>query len=261
MHHRAKLLAGVCGLLLSSAALQPAVAAAPMGFAGNFGGEYRYLTCDGCGGESLWGINGSGAFGFGMANLAGQIDAGYQDFSGGNLWNVDGSIFWAPTMGRLGVNVGYTGISVSGFTDLHITNYGAFGEFYAGDAFTLGAKAGATSISVSGFSGNGNGYYVGGIATGYATPNLAISGMVDYTDFDGTNLTNLTAQVEYMFSAMLPVSVYGGYTYSDFSGGAGNASQFFIGVKIYTGAGTTLIDNQRNGALGWIGNFGLRQGL
>src|SRR6266850_2767006 len=81
MHHRAKLLAGVCGLLLSSAALQPAMAAAPVGFAGTFGASYGQTSCDGCNKEDVWNANGSAAFGF-APNFGGQVDAGYTGVSG-----------------------------------------------------------------------------------------------------------------------------------------------------------------------------------
>jgi hypothetical protein len=262
MLNRTTLLGGVCALALSAIPFTSAMAEAPMGFAGNIGGEYKYITCDGCSGESAGGVDGSGAFGFGQ--FAGQVDTGYQAFNGGNIWYVGGSFFWAPAGGRLGANVGYSAAHASPL-DLHVTNYGGWGEIYGGDALTFGLKGGGLSITVpacpSAYGCDTTGGYVGGDVTGYATPNLAISGRADYFDFNGANIWDLSANVEFLFSSAVPVAIYGGYTYTSISGGGGNANQFIIGVKLYTGAGMTLVENHRNGAVGWIGTLGLRQAL
>jgi hypothetical protein len=236
-----------------------AFAGAPIGFAGTFGGEYAHASASGGGGdENAWSANGSGAFGFGANDLAAEIDGGYHNITGGganeDIWNVAGHLFWAPAMGRVGASVGYVSLDTSGI-NAHVTTYGGFGEYYASDAITLGIRGGglSASASFSGLSGSETGSYIGGGLTGYLVPDLALTGVINYDTISSLHFTTYGGTAEYMFSDMMPLAIYGGYARVDISSGGGHVDQWLIGVKFYTnGNGTTLVERQRNGALGLL---------
>jgi len=74
-----------------------------------------------------------------------------------------------------------------------------------------------------------------------------------------TNENAWTAQMEWLVSDSRPVSVYGGYERSTFSGARGLAANiFFIGLHWYCNpAGTsTLESRQRTGVGTWGTQFG-----
>ena len=258
MRNHTKLLSGgICAISVVWSSL--ALAETPVGFAGAFSGEYAQPDCSGCGDIDSWGLNGSGAFGLGTNNLAGQIDAGYHNVSSGgadvDLWNVGGKVFWSGMMSRIGVSLDYVSLDASG-VDGDVTSYGAFGEYYASDAITLRLKGGGLSVSgsVAGLTASENGGYVGGAIVGYIVPNFALAGTVDHADVSGLHLTTYGVSAEYLFSEAMPISVYAGYGNSELSGGAGDIDEFFIGVKFYTNTnGTTLVDRHRNGSVGAVG--------
>lgn len=245
MSLRSKILASACVI----AAVAIAAPASAANFDGVFSGDYSHLDANGGGSANEWGASGSGAFGFG-GNWAGELDGGYHniDGSGSNLsvWNVDGSIMWRGAQGRAGVVVGYQDANGGG-TSINATNYGAFGEWYAGPQFTIGVKGGAFNGSHS-ISGD----YLGARVTGYIMPNLSLSGEYDYTHLQHLgNENDYSADVEWMFSQTTPVSIYAGYTNSSISG-AGTINTWSVGIKLYTDpmAGS-MVDRQREGAATW----------
>src|SRR5258708_10286576 len=115
---------------------------------------------------------------------------------------------------------------------------------------TLGLKGGGWSGGSGTTSGSGSsGGYVGGGATAYVRPNLALTGQINYFSGNGAHLTNYSAMGEYLISDALPVSIYGGYTYTDVSGPGGHINQWTIGVQFYTnGNSSTLVENQTHRA-------------
>jgi hypothetical protein len=256
-------IAGVAALGAMTAV--PAMAAAPVGFAGSFSGDYAHTSVSNGGGDAnAWGFNGSGAFGFGNMDLGGQLDFGYHSWdvsgvsSNVNIWNVGGSLFWAPMMGRFGGTFSYNSASVGG-GDVHFYNYGAIGEYYLSDAFTIAGRAGGWSLDVSPGSFSDSGGYVGGAFTGYVIPDLAIQGSLDYIGGIGffgssANVTNLGVLAEYLFSESTPISGYVSYTYTDVScNGCGHASTWGLGLKFYTTQGP-LVQTHRNGTLHYLSN-------
>jgi hypothetical protein len=244
----------VAGLMLGGMGLAatPAFAQPPMGFAGTLSAQYGQWSTSGFTADQ-WGINGQAAFGL-APQFGAEIDAGYSNLSNhGTLdtWAIGGHAFWAPDMGRLGATVQYQSTSGGG-ADIHLTNYGAFGEYYASNMFTLGLNAGGYSASAGfgGFGGSSDGGYVGGGVIGYVLPDLSLTGTINYLGASGSNLTSFGIQGEWLFSESLPISGYIGYTYTDISNGGGHVDQWFIGFKYYTdGNGSTLVEKQRNGAL------------
>ncbi|HXJ02658.1 MAG TPA: hypothetical protein VNH44_15665 [Micropepsaceae bacterium] len=250
-----------------------AEAAAPIGIVGAFSGDYSNSSYSGGGSHAdTWGLNGAGAFGLGMNDLAGQINGGYHRLSvsgaDADIWDIGGSAYWAPGFGRAGASVAYTtanfGGSGSGI-DAHATTYGVFGEYFLNDAITVGAKGGGADgkVNLSGFgSGSGSGGYVGGELTGYAMPDLALKGTIDYVDLSGGHLTSYGINAEYLFSEATPISLYGGYVRSDLSNNAGHVDTWMVGLKFYTGGPGSLVTHQRTETLGSIGtNSALRSAL
>jgi len=243
----------VAGLMLGATALAtPAFAQPPAGFAGTLSAQYGQWSTSGVTADQ-WGLNGQAAFGL-APQIGAELDAGYSNLSDHgsfDTWNIGGHAFWAPDMGRVGATVQYQA-SNGGGLDVHGTNYGAFGEYFASNAVTLGLNGGGYSASAgfAGFSGSSDGGYVGGGVIGYVIPNLALTGQINYLGLDGGNLTSFGVQGEWMFSESLPLSGFVGYTYTDVSNGGGHINQWFLGIKFYTdGNGATLVEKQRNGAL------------
>ncbi len=254
------LLASVASLALSVALGE---AASANGISGTLSSSYANDTSSN--GGDLWNVDGTltGRFGgdWGLEAVGGyhSLDAGV----GSNLdiWNVGGSAFWASVNGRVAASLNYYSTSISG-VDLHVTSYGAGGEWYAGPSLTVAVKGGGNSADVSAFgaSASKGGGYACGMLKWYAMPNLAVSGSVDYTDQFGGHATSETIKGEWLFSQSLPVALYGGYEHADLNAGgfgynAGGAGDlFFIGLKLYmNGDGSgTLVDRQRDGSLGYI---------
>jgi len=233
------------------------MAAAPMGFAGAFSGDYSSVDCSGCGSNNIWGINGSGAFGFGSSQVGAQIDGGYHRFSGdignANIWTVGGSVFWGPQWGRVGGTLGYASADCGSGCQINTFTYGPFVEGYLGNYVTLGAHGGG--FSVDAFSTTNTGTYIGGGITGYAIPDLALSGTIDYSSINSFNATTYGVGAEWLVSRMVPISIFGGYRNTQLSGGGGHIDQWFVGARFYVGApGMSLVDHNRNGTLGWVGN-------
>lgn len=233
-----KLLGTACALAFSALVSTEANA----GVSGTIGGSYANIN--GGGSTNVWGVNGAlqGTFGGGWG-LQGNGDYHNSTSGGGDDWALGGNLFWAlnPDL-KINGQVMYHDLGASNFT-----NYGGGIVWYAGSSVNLAVRGG-------GYSGTGstNGGYVGGNIDWYVIPNLALSGHVDYIDI-GPGITTETGQAEWMFSSSTPVSIYGGYQHLDTGGGTANV--WFIGIKLYAGSGGgDLVDRQRNGTLGYIGD-------
>jgi len=194
MSKRTKLLATSC-IVAAALAAGPAAADQLAGFNGFADAQYGHTSYNSCGCKPD-DLN-AGTFGLGMAlpladlpNLNWQIDASYShqwsgDFvhpnglSYGNsqeVWDFGFAPFWAGPQSRFGLDLAYETVTHSG----HRTNGGAFVEWYLGDAITVAGKAGY--LSDGGFERGGHGHYIGGSATFYGTPDLAITAFVDDQD-------------------------------------------------------------------------------
>jgi len=223
---------------------------------GTLGGSYANDTSSS--GADIWNIDGS-LTGMFSGNWGAEVAGSYHNVSGGgsiDIWNIGGSVFWAGTKGRIAATVNYDDFSIPG-SDLNFTTYGVGGEWWASPSITVAAKGGGTNASISGCSGcSANGGYAGAMLKGYIMPNLALSGSVDYFDISGGHETDETIRAEWLWSNTMPLSIYGGYQHID-SGLFFGASQdvVFVGLKFYFGGagGASLVDRQRNGSLGYIG--------
>jgi hypothetical protein len=143
--------------------------------------------------------------------------------------------------------------------------YGAFGEFYVGQFLTIGAKVGGMTIDFDDgvVTESQSGSYIGAVVTGYITPNFALQGSALFSGVseflgspDDLDNTAFTVGAEFLVSQMVPVSVFGNFTFgsADFAGNDLDTDKWIIGARLYFGAaGPTLVDKHRNGTLGWIG--------
>ena len=241
-----------------------AQAAAPNAYVGTFSADYANTGYSGVSGHAnTWGLN--GAVAFGLNDVGGEIDGSYHRVTASgadaNIWGVGGSIFWAPGTFRAGPSVSYTKIDFGGAAsgiDAHATTYGAFGEFFVSNAITVGLKGGGTSgeFSITGFgSSNATGGYIGGELIGYATPDFAVKGNIDYDEVGSGHITNYGINAEYLFSEATPISVFGGYTRTDLSNAGGHGDTFMIGLKFYPSGPAPLVTHHRTETLGSIGTF------
>jgi hypothetical protein len=210
--------------------------------------------------------------------LAWQLDGNYSSQSGDGesriVWNLGGSIFLSYPGSRTGININYETMTDFG----SLTNGGLFTEWYFGN-FTAAAKGGW--LWGGGTPSGGRGNYLGANVAGYFIPNLMIEGSVTWADLisgstgvgggygapcygptcgrrDFTE-TNFTIDAEFLVSETFPLSVFGGYTFTDFQASENannplisdeldnNANTFFIGVRYYMGGMGSLVDMHRNG--------------
>ncbi len=256
------LLLSSSALVLAALPLSPAMAAPPMGFAGTVGAAYGSTSFDDFDEDfDSWLLGGSGAFGFGPA-FGGQVDVSYTSLSvddeDTDAFGLGGSLFWAPAMGRAGVSLQWSSADEGG-VDVNTLAYGLFGEYFAGQYFTIAAKGGLINVDVD-VSGVGSdsedGHYLGGAVTGYAMPNLAIQGDILFGSADDLDIDTTTfgVGVEFLVSEMVPIAVFGGYSWSNVEVGGSDfdANTWMIGARFYFGAGgPTLVDKHRNGTVGW----------
>ncbi|MBV9330510.1 MAG: hypothetical protein JOZ55_03040 [Alphaproteobacteria bacterium] len=226
------------------------------------GADYDHVSLSG-GNGSADGFDAGGAVAIplGWSGLNVQGQGGYSYLShvlgpySANQLNIGGTVYWADPTWRIGGVYNYIANNAIGST-FKLNEYGGAAEFFFAPEITLAANGG-------GFSGNFHvsGWYVGGHATGYIMPDLGITGAVEYTDATtlgapgstGTEV-DLTAQGEWLVSEEIPVSVFGGYTYSSLNSGFGlgsNGNTFFVGLKLRlneSGAGD-LVDRDRSGPM------------
>jgi hypothetical protein len=210
--------------------------------------------------------------------LAWQLDGNYASQSGDGhssiLWNLGGSLFLSYPGSRTGININYETLTDFG----SLTNGGLFTEWYFGN-FTVAAKGGW--LWGGGTPSGGRGNYLGANVAGYFVPNFYVGGSVTWSDLisgstgvgggygapcygptcgrrDFTE-TNFTIDAEFLVSETFPLSVFGGYTFTDFKASENannplisseldnNANTFFVGVRYYMGGMGSLINMHRNG--------------
>ena len=129
--------------------------------------------------------------------------------------------------------------------------YGAYGEWYATDRVTLGVKGGGASITNSGADTTFG--YAGVQATGYLTRDFSLSGTYDWAGEDHINLNTASIQAAYQISRHYPLTVFGGWSYSDVSAGGSSlqGNGVNIGVKYTFGGEGSLEHHDRSGVDSW----------
>ena len=222
------------------------------------GGDYTYLGLNhGLGNVNAGGVTLSGVTPIGSTNFIVQGDAAYhrESYEAGvdvDAYNVGGSVAYATTQGRVGVAVGYNGLNLNqGGGNLNLVTYGAYGQWYATDRVTLGLKGGGASITNSG--ADTTLAYAGVQATGYLTRDLSVSGTYDWAGENHLNLNTASIQAAYQVSRRYPVTVFGGWSYSDVSiyGIDLQGNGVNIGVKYTFGGEGSLEHHDRAGVDSW----------
>ena len=274
---RTNLIAGVAVVAISSLWLTPALASPMAGV--NTGGisgyvdvsaSYTNLSSDFVGATGgSWAADGAVIVPF-ANNWAIQGNANYNSLGLSiedehltlSTGSGAGSLMYMNNRGRIGATGSYASESlrIMGSLTLSTTAYGVFGDWYANNAVTLSARGGGLSSTIGEggdhetFSGGG---YAGAQIVGYATPNIAFSGTVDYLSFpiEGTNfqVTNATFGAEGRFWPQYPITIGASYTYADtrIESESLVTSTFGVKLKYYFGPGATLEDQQRGGAESW----------
>lgn len=206
-----------------------------------------------------------------------DLDTCFESGSSRIVWNFGGSFFLAYAGSRTGININYETMTDFG----SVTNGGLFTEWYLGN-FTVAAKGGW--LWSGGTPSGGRGNYLGANVAGYFGPNFAVGGSVTWADlisgstFQGGGIipptcfgptcgrrdfteTNFTIDAEFLVSATFPLSVFGGYTFTDFKQGENisnpflvnemdsNSNTVFIGVRYYMGGMGSLMELHRTGNL------------
>ncbi len=210
---------------------------------------------------SQWGVGAAGFFPF-NPSWGLNIDGGLYTISTSGAATTNGTRLqlslvtpWSKQLGgiitpsgRAGLNVGFQNNSTSGFST-QTWNYGGFIDVYPTYNLTLSAKAGiVTKCAAS------NGYYFGGGASLYATPDLSLKGTYDYSRFNafgGSNESDYGLRADYRLPNT-PLALYGGYARSNFSPLTSfHVDTTTLGLASRGGGnkGATLVDSQRNGTL------------
>ncbi len=227
-------------------------------FAVTVGADYGRITAgSGSGHVNRAHVDGGIALGLGVGGIVIEADGSYTRLSelpvdDATYSSFGGSLFWASAEGRIGATAGYNHLEYIG--DGNVTNYGAFGEWFADDAFTLGLKGGGFS---SNFSVKGT--YAGGEVAFYPLPNIALNATVDYTKFNGggnAHQTDFTVGGEWLAIRGVPATIYTAYTYTDASFFTDHINTWFVGIRLYFNDDSrTLVERHREGTTGWAGKF------
>jgi hypothetical protein len=213
---------------------------------GSVSGQYGNVNTD-AGDANTW--TGGGSITAGIAqgiNIQGDLGYSTIDPDGGgsaDVWTFGGSVFYRAPQFAFGANIGRTNVDLNP-GDFNVTNYGAFGEFYANEMFTLYANGGWLDGDF-----NTDGSYIGGGVRVYPMPNLGLTGSLTHNTTDGGDANQYGVRAEYMFSAMMPISVYGGYDRVDFDGST-DANVWTIGLRFqFGGPEGTLVERDRTGPI------------
>jgi hypothetical protein len=226
--------------------------------AGTFGLDYAHFSPKTGSDGDQWGLSGSGLFGL-TPSFSLQLDGGYNRISGSgsgsdlNDYTLGGSLIYSTSDWRLGGNLGYEK-DKQGSYSAAVTNYGAFGQHWwrtpPGPVWEVHAKAGGFHVDHN----FGDGYYVGGGASFYPTPNWNIGVGIDHSHFDpfgGSDEDDYWLDFEDYFCPSHHLSFWGGYTRSEFSHGGFHVDTISIGLRFYlNGEGKpTLVDQHSTGVL------------
>jgi len=241
--------------VLTLASLLATAAYAGMDVSGNLRLQYDNLSASHFN-SNIWSGGGSINLPFGTGfNVQG--DAAYANANNdidASAWNFGGEAFWRGAIGDLGASIQHTSISPNGGgSDLTLTSYGAFGDWFAGDRFTVSANGGWFNGS---HSVDGN--YFGGGLKFYPIPNLSVSGTALRVHISQAgNATNWGLGGEWQVSDTTPLSLYAAYSSTDFSGASSNLNTWTLGVKWRFGEpGTPLVVGDRTSAVP-NGNLGV----
>jgi hypothetical protein len=226
------------------------------------GADYTYLGLNNSAGNlNLGGVSASGVMPIGQTPFIVQGDVGYHYVSaeGGNninTYNVGGSVAYATSEGRLGAAVSYNGFDVGhGVGNLGAVSYGAYGEWYFNDRITAGLKAGAISPTgdASALFNHETAAYVGVQGIGYVTPNLSLGGSYDWAGQGPLSISTAGVTATYQVSQRYPVTVFGGWAYTNTSFGNLNVegNGVNVGVKYTFGGGGSLEHRDRTGVDSW----------
>jgi hypothetical protein len=263
LSYRMHFMAALCAATASVLSFGAAQAASSTPFNGTISADYGHIGVSHDSSADFYGVGLTGTVPLNIAHAKFEGDGSFHNLAAHGLshneFKLGGHLFWSLNgIGRAGASVGYSAsdmhnTALTGIPGLdHVTNYGAFGQYYVGDKYTLSAKGG-------GFTGDhsDSGYYVGGQATAYATPDVAVNGAIDYTDVNRlTGETDYSVTGEWLVSETTPFSIYGGYTYAQYSDASVDANVWMIGLRFYTdGKGLSLEQHHRSGTLGWAGSF------
>ncbi len=115
----------------------------------------------------------------GMSGIGAEGVVGYANVSAGggsaDAWTVGGALFYRTMDYAIGGGVEHQSVDFGGFS-VNGTNYGGAIEGYLSEMVTLSANGG-------GFSGSGaSGWFIGGGATLYPIPNLALGVGIGHAD-------------------------------------------------------------------------------
>jgi hypothetical protein len=236
------LLASSCALALGAMS----TSAYAQGWAASADGGYANASC--CGG-SLDGftINGAMMFPLSWSSLGVELNGGDHGLGPFHDFDAGGSLIWSGPDFRLAGTAVYNRFGTHG-ADVSETQLGGGLEWYFNPWLTGSAQGG-------GIVGDNSGGYVGGTLKGYLMPDLSLSGNILYTSIAGGHETDYGVKAEWLvLPTTLPLSVYGGYTRADLSGGP-NFDVFTVGLKLYLdGMGPApLVERNRTGTLDTIG--------
>jgi hypothetical protein len=169
-----------------------------------------------------------------------------------------GDVFWRDYAGSTGINVNFATAITSGASGGFATgtraydSYGAFGQFFALPDLTLEIKGGRVEDGFEGWYGDAGAVF-------YPYPDFALDLTLDYADtlHIHREVKDIAFQFEYLPVREMPVSMYIGYDYANYSNITPHGvSVFLVGLKAYLGGGGregTLVDYQRNGTTNWDG--------
>ncbi|HJW41555.1 MAG TPA: hypothetical protein VJ476_10050 [Rhizomicrobium sp.] len=155
------------------------------------------------------------------------------------------SVVWRMGDWNLVPTLGYQNNSAGG-ASVDTYNLGGYADYYLSDRVTLSGK-------LLGFTSNpgSDGYDLGGGVTGYVTPNLALRGWIDHTEwsaFGGSSETDYLVGARYRIANGFTLD--GTYTYSGFTPGSNfHVNSFFLGLTYHCNGGFDDLQAQDRGGV------------
>ena len=157
-----------------------------------------------------------------------------------------GALLMRNWAGVFGPAVNYN-ITMGDFR-VHYLSYGIFTDINVSESFTIFSKAGLFNGTV-----NFKGAYYGLGFRFYPMPNIALTAKTQRIDFRSSSgygdYNDYSLMAEYLIGSFMPVSLYGGYTYSGIPSGI-EYDTWTLGLRFYIGneAGW-LVDHHRQDAV------------
>ncbi len=188
------------------------------GFTGLLTGTYSYANPKQADMDT-YGFGGVLGYAIPSSNVAVQGGFDYTDLSAKEAatitWSGNGAIAWRTADYALAVFGSYANLNGGPSANNGYGSYGALGEWYPTSDITLRVRGGGVTSDFEDQDGDGG--FIGGGASYYVLPQLALNLDATYSTISVLHTTNVSLGAEYMPMPEYPVSLALSYEYNDYN--------------------------------------------